>query len=684
MICIGFIALSEALTLCTAMLDLNKPFTLEELSKGIKSLKNKKASGPDQIYNEEIKALFKIMENFYLKLFNAILDSGIFPDSWAEGLIVPIYKKKGSKGDPNNYRGVTLLSCLGKYFTSILNARFKKVSDKLISNIQAGFREGFSTMDHVFTIVSIINLYKKMGIDLYVAFIDYAKAFDTIWRDGLWYKLVKEGIGGKFLNILKSMYEKSKSCVFINGERSQFFSSFAGVRQGEILSPLLFAFYINDLEEFLKSKKIKTLKNLSKMSEKIANHMGLQPNFIMELLALYYADDTIILAESPDDLQNSLNELFNYCQKWKLKVNEDKTKILCFTKKRKNEHTFSYNGQNLEIVKDFVYLGVTLTTNGISQKSVQARIPPTHRAIFSTLSMCRANELPIDLTLELFQKIVAPCTLYGAEIYGFRNCGQLETLQHKYLKYALKLKNATSTHMLLGETGFFPLEYYIKIKMLGFWVSIISGNREKLSYKMYFLCLTLYNDGLLEFEWLHFIKSIIDECGFSYVFENQLAYEGKWLKNFFIPKMKLTLKDLFLQKWNNGVENSQKCFYYKHFQAKPALQKYLKILPESSWIPIIKFRTANHRLPIEIYSWQITYKDRNKRLCTMCNSGEIGDEYHYLIVCPMFQEARVKFIAKYFYVKPSVFKFLQLINSEEHNVLIKLSKFIKILFSVFK
>ena len=93
-----------------------------------------------------------------------------------------------------------------------------------------------------------------MGIDLYVAFIDYAKAFDTIWRDGLWYKLVKEGIGGKFLNILKSMYEKSKSCVFINGERSQFFSSFAGVRQGEILSPLLFAFYINDLEEFLKSK----------------------------------------------------------------------------------------------------------------------------------------------------------------------------------------------------------------------------------------------------------------------------------------------------------------------------------------------------------------------------------------------------------------------------------------------
>ena len=408
-----------------------------------------------------------------------------------------------------------------------------------------------------------------MGINLYVAFIDYAKAFDTIWRDGLWFKLVKEGISGKFLNIVKNMYQKSKSCVLVNGEKSQFFSSFAGVRQGEILSPLLFAFYINDLENFFISKNINPLKNLSKMSEKIADQMGLQPNFIMNLLALYYADDTILMSESPAELQKSLDELYNYCQKWKLKVNEDKTKILCFSKKCKNEPTFLYNNQKLENVKDFVYLGVTLTTNGISQKSVQARIPPTHRAIFSTLSMCRANELPIDLTLELFHKIVAPCTLYRAEIYGFKNCSQLETLQLKYLKYALKLKNSTPTSMILGETGYLPLEYHIKLKIMGFWVSLISGNRDKLSYKMYFLCLTLYNDGLLEFEWLQYIKSILDECGLTYVFENQLGYEHRWLKNFLLPKIKLTLKDLFYQKWGNDVEMSRKCFFIDILMLNP-------------------------------------------------------------------------------------------------------------------
>ena len=439
------------------------------------------------------------------------------------------------------------------------------------------------------------------------------------------------------------------------------------------------------MEEFLKSKKINQLKNLSKISGEVSDHLGLEPGFMLDLLALYYTDDTILMSESPDELQKALDELYNYCQKWKLKVNEDKTKILCFTKKRKNQPVFFYNNQKLENVKDFVYLGVTLTTNGISQKSVEARVLPTHKAIFSTLSMCRANDLPIDLTLDLFHKIVAPCTLYGAEIYGFnKHCNKLEVLQHKYLKYALKLKNSTSRLMLLGETGFLPLEFYIKIKMMGFWVSLISGDRDKISFQMYLVSLTLYNEGLLKFEWLEFIESIINECGLSFVFKNQLAYDKKWLKNFFMPKIKLALKDLFLQKWGNDVENSNKCFYYKHLHARPMLQNYLKILPKSAWIPIIKFKTSNHRLPIEIYSWSITFKERQKRLCTMCNSGEVGDEYHYLMICPLFKEARVKLIPKYFYVKPSVFKFLEIINSENRNVLINLSKFIKILFSVFK
>ena len=140
---------------------LNAQIDEEELKKGLKSLKNNKSTGPDEILNEQIKATFPIMKNIYLKLFNTIFDTGCFPEIWAEGLIVPIYKKKGSKNNPNNYRGITLISCLAKFFTIILNNRLKIVAKWVISQIQAGFRPGYSTLDHVFTLMCILILYKS-------------------------------------------------------------------------------------------------------------------------------------------------------------------------------------------------------------------------------------------------------------------------------------------------------------------------------------------------------------------------------------------------------------------------------------------------------------------------------------------------------------------------------------------
>ena len=153
--------------------ELNTPFSEKELKIALKSVKNNKSSGDDCILNEQIKISFPKMKGVYLKLFNIILNTGCFPESWAVGLIVPIYKNKGSKNDPNNYRGITLLSCLAKFFNIALNNRLKIVSEKIISLIQAGFRPGFSTMDHVFTLLCIFTVYEILQKNLYIEFIDY-------------------------------------------------------------------------------------------------------------------------------------------------------------------------------------------------------------------------------------------------------------------------------------------------------------------------------------------------------------------------------------------------------------------------------------------------------------------------------------------------------------------------------
>ena len=107
-------------------------------------------------------------------------------------------------------------------------------------------------------------------------------------------------------------------------------------------------------------------------------------------------------------------------------------------------------------------------------------------------------------------------------------------------------------------------------------------------------------------------------------------------------------------------------------------------MPPNIWIPLVKLRTANHMFPIEIYSWNILYREKSKRLCSLCTLNEVGDEYHYLMTCPISKEAREEFLAKYYFKKPSVYKYIELVNSTNQKILLGLSKFLNILFSIFK
>ena len=135
-------------------------FTQDEILLGIKQLKHGKAPGVDGILNEYIKNTKDLLLPPLEKLFNIILQKGVIPDEWAEGAITPIYKGKGAETDPSNYRGITLLSCMGKLFTSTLNrslSRFLKENAILKEN-QAGFRSGYSTTDHIFLFKGLIDV----------------------------------------------------------------------------------------------------------------------------------------------------------------------------------------------------------------------------------------------------------------------------------------------------------------------------------------------------------------------------------------------------------------------------------------------------------------------------------------------------------------------------------------------
>ena len=212
------------------------------------------------------------------------------------------------------------------------------LSDKdIIDKCQIGFMKGNRATDHILTLKSLVNKYvNDNNKKLYACFVDFKKASDSVNQQKMFYKLQKSGINGKILNLLRSIYDKSFCSLKINGKFTQFFKYEKGVLQGNPLSPILFNVYINDLFE-----------ELSKVNKSPVTLNGKD-----KIFALMFADDLIILSTSEKGLQDSLNILDSYCQKWDLEVNLKKTKCMIFKEgNRVDKTSFSY--RNIPIVNLF-------------------------------------------------------------------------------------------------------------------------------------------------------------------------------------------------------------------------------------------------------------------------------------------------------------------------------------------
>lgn len=189
-------------------------------------------------------------------------------------------------------------------------------------------------------------------------------------------------------------------------------------------------------ENFLLDKNIEGLKSIS---DAIENELFLY----LKLFILFYADDTVIMAETAEDLQNALNEFYLYCSQWKLQVNTDKTKILIFSKGPLPKHVFYYNKVAIENVKDFKYLGIIFSKTGSFAKSKKHLCEQAQKAMYSVIRKIRQFNLPVDCQFDFFDKIVVSVLLYGCEIWGYENIEVIERVHLKFLKYVFNLKGST-------------------------------------------------------------------------------------------------------------------------------------------------------------------------------------------------------------------------------------------------
>ena len=658
--------------------ELNRNFTVSDIEKLIKKLKNKKAAGFDNIINEFLKNSPETVVEAITNLFNLVLRTGVVPSNWCVGVIIPLFKNKGSVKNVENYRGITLLSVIGKLFTLALNERLSKFLDNTAARgeEQIGFRPGYSTLYHIFVLHTLIGLYLHNKKRLYCCFIDYSKAFDLIDRVTLWRKLMNVGIQGNVLRVIYNLYLNAKSCVKKGQNLSEFFHCNVGVRQGDNLSPLLFAMYINDFESYIKQE----YDGLPFINIEIDRILGdNMVHLYLQLYTLLYADDTIILAESPHQLQYALNSVKKYCDANFLKINMTKTKVIVFSRgKIRILPEFFYGNEKIEVVDDYIYLGVTINYNGSFTKAINKQTTQARKAMFSMLSKARRLQLPIDIQLELFDKTVLPVLLYGSEVWGCSNISDIEVFYKFFLKTILKLGRSTPNCMVYGETGTLPLKCKIEKRMLSFWIKVSEDNISKIAKNMYNIMYRFQTAGNYSFPWLNKITSILENCGYRNLFDHQDQYITK------IPifnNVTQSILECELSTWSDNVKSGSRCKNYRIFKQKLEVEFYLTNLCPRLRINMSKFRCCNNKLPSN--DFRFIGNDLAK-ICKLCNLKEIGDEYHYLFRCTYFTQERTLYLKKYFSQRPNTLKMNRLFNTRNKKELRNLARFQTIIIETFK
>ena len=365
--------------------------------------------------------------------------------------------------NPLNYRPITVSSCFLRLFEGILVRRLHTAKTRLISDKQGGFVKGRGTVEQVFAVREICWRHKKKRKPLALAFLDFRKAFDSVWHDALLYKIWSRfGIKGKLWRLVKMLLSNNYVRVQIASVKTDFTKLEAGTRQGGMGSPFLFNLFIDDAVEELEA---------SGCGVTVAD---------LVLACLLYADDVVLFGSSPESLQTLLSTIGRWAEKWRLTFNVKKFKILVVVENKKGlfrNSIFTLQGESVSIVREFDYLGSELNSRlSFTNTPKKMRKKVETRINFLRWVAAARNGLRSHVILPVYRTIVRPLLTTNGQIAAYTKTGilQLETTQAMALKRLLRLPMFTKTASLLVLTGVPPVVATLDHLFLTFWYKMMS------------------------------------------------------------------------------------------------------------------------------------------------------------------------------------------------------------------
>ena len=413
-----------------------------EISIAIKRLKNYKSPGIDGISNEQLKYGFGAIKDQLLTLYEKVWNDEQIPEDWSKGVMV-VMSKKGDASYCSNNRGITLRSTASKLFQIIFLQRLSTGLEYLLRENQCGFRPNRSCIDQLYSLRTIIHNCLEFNLPLYINFIDYKAAFDSINRDFIWKAFSHYGLPDKYIRVMKAFYNDTINAVRFNGDLTDWFNVGSGTGQGDIQGPPVFNVCVNLAAQ------------LAEMYKSVSPGAVLQitPSEIQQphdsVVDIDYADDQAAMDNTQAGLQETTDLFASFGSYAGLQINEQKTKVMAISKNasqrpftRESTINITINGTNVEQVSEFKYLGAIICGDGSLDRELTARIQKASGAFNTLGNIWTSRSIQISTKIRIYKAAVITVLTYGCEVWNTTKVQmkRMETFHQRCLRRILRIR----------------------------------------------------------------------------------------------------------------------------------------------------------------------------------------------------------------------------------------------------
>lgn len=447
--------------------DLTLNILPSEVNAAIKTAKSGKAAGPDNVYTEMLKLLDQENLQRLTDLFNKIYSSGTYPRDWLKSVFIPIPKKNTSR-KCSDFRLISLMSNTLKIMLKILHRRIYLKCEQNISPEQFGFRLGLGTREALFGLTVLLQKCRDQRKDVYMCFIDYEKAFDRIKHPTLLQLLQKQGLDYEDIRLIKNLYWEQRGFVRFGDTVSSEIPIRRGVRQGCVLSPLLFNIY----SEYIFQQALEDCEIGIKVNGKILNNIR-------------YADDTVIFADTSEGLQELVDKIVKSGDQHGLKINTAKTKTMVVSRNQNLQANIRIYGTSIEEVRKFRYLGCWVTQDLDPETEIRARIENARATFVRMKTFLTNTTLSLDARYRFVKSYIYSVLLYGTESWtmGKRIMQRLEAFEMWIFRRLLKIpwtRRITNENVLRMMGTDRELLQHVKQRKTGYLGHVYRGEKYQL------------------------------------------------------------------------------------------------------------------------------------------------------------------------------------------------------------